>query len=95
MNHSAFADDIDLLENTRDSLQTIASRLNTVAKAASLKINKEKTKMPVFGAQQISAEVEIDNRRLENVSEFVYLGSLITWDNDCSAEIKRRIAKLL
>jgi len=31
--------------------------------------------------------------RVENVQEFVYLGSLITWDNDCSKEIKSRIGK--
>jgi len=35
----------------------------------------------------------INSTRIENVTEFVYLGSLLTWDNDCSKEIKRRIAR--
>jgi len=35
----------------------------------------------------------IDSTRIENVTEFVYLGSLLTWDNDCSKEIRRRIAQ--
>jgi len=35
----------------------------------------------------------INSTRIENVAEFVYLGSLLTWDNDCSKEIKRRIAR--
>ena len=32
-------------------------------------------------------------RHAENVEEFMYLGSLVTWDNDCSKDIKHRIAK--
>jgi hypothetical protein len=35
----------------------------------------------------------INNTRIKNVTEFVYLGSLLNWDNDCSKEIKRRIAR--
>jgi len=35
----------------------------------------------------------INSTRIENVTEFVCLGSLLTWDNDCSKEIKRRIAR--
>jgi len=31
--------------------------------------------------------------QIDNVNEFVYLGSLLTWDNDCSKEIKRRLDK--
>ncbi len=37
--------------------------------------------------------MEIRGRSIENVTEFVYLGSLLTWDNDCNKEIKRRIAR--
>jgi len=47
----------------------------------------------VFGQENIIEELMINSTRIENVTEFVYLGSLLTWDNDCSKEIKRRIAR--
>ena len=34
----------------------------------------------------------MQNEVIENVKKFVYLGSLLTWNNDCTKEIKRRIA---
>jgi len=53
------------------------------------------TKKPrlVFGQEAIEEELLIGNTRIENVTEFWYLGSLLTWDNDCNKEIKRRIAR--
>ena len=47
----------------------------------------------VFGQTNIIEELMIGSTRIDNVTEFVYLGSLLTWDNDCSKEIKRRIAR--
>ena len=38
-------------------------------------------------------EIKVQNEVIENVKKFVYLGSLLTWNNDCTKEIKRRIAK--
>ena len=46
----------------------------------------------VLGKKDIETEIKLNNETIENVSEFVYLGSLLTWDNDCTKEIKRRIA---
>jgi len=37
--------------------------------------------------------VELEGRDVNNVEEFVYLGSLVSWDNDCSKDIKHRIGK--
>ena len=39
--------------------------------------------------------MKVGNEDLENVTEFEYLGSLLSWDNDCGKEIKKRIAKAL
>jgi hypothetical protein len=49
----------------------------------------------VFGQQQIGQELETEEGKVENVNDFEYLGMgcLITWDNDCTVEIKRRIGK--
>jgi len=43
--------------------------------------------------QNIKEEFMINNTRIKNVTEVVFLGSLLTWDNDCSKEIKRRIVR--
>ncbi len=47
----------------------------------------------VFGQKDIEEEMEIRGRSIENVMELVYQGSLLTWENDCNKEIKRRIAR--
>ena len=67
--------------------------LNTAGKSARLLINRKKTKTMVFGQQQIGQELETEEGKVENVNDFEYLGCLITWDNDCTVEIKRRIGK--
>ena len=93
INNLKFADDIDLLEEDRDELQGNLERINEAGEAAGLQINIEKTMTMVFGQESIAEELEIGGRSIENVTEFVYLGSLLTCDNDCNKEIKRRIAR--
>ena len=93
INNLKFADDIDLLEEDRDELQGNLERINEAGEAARLQINIEKTMTMVFGQESIEEKLEIGGRSIENVTEFVYLGSLLTWDNDCNKEIRRRIAR--
>jgi hypothetical protein len=93
INNLKFADDIDLLEEDRDELQGNLERINEAGEAAGLQINIEKTMTMVFGQECIEEELEIGDRNIVNVTEFVYLGSLMTWDNDCNKEIRRRIAR--
>jgi len=47
----------------------------------------------LFGQEGIADELLIGNSRIENVTELVNLGSLLTWDNDCNKEIRRRITR--
>jgi len=49
----------------------------------------------VFGKESLANKVEIDGMQIDNITEFVYLGSPLTWDNDCSKEIKRRLNKAM
>ena len=55
---------------------------------ASLKLNIHKTKIMVFSS---ITSWQIDGETVERVADFIFLGSKITADGDCSHEIKRRL----
>ena len=55
---------------------------------AGLKLNIQKTKIMAFGPM---SSWEIDGEMVETVTDFIFLGSKITADGDCSHEIKRRL----
>ena len=55
---------------------------------AGLKLNIQKTKIMVFGP---ITSCQIDGETMETVADFIFLGSKITADGDCSHEIKRRL----
>ncbi len=93
INNLRFADDIDLIEEERDELQESVKILNEEGRRAGLRINLRKTKTMVFGSKEMKNTITIDGQLIENVESFVYLGSLITWDNNCSKDIRARIAK--
>ena len=38
----------------------------------------------VFGREEMANEIQVGDQKVENVKEFVYLGSLLTWNNDCT-----------
>lgn len=88
-----FADDIDLIEESCIELQKSLTTLEEDGRKAGLYINKAKTKTMVFGRENIEKELKVDGESIENVKSFNYLGSLLTYDNDCSKEITSRIAK--
>ena len=41
----------------------------------------------IFGKKTADTMAEVDREKIENVKEFIYLGSLLTWDNDCTMDI--------
>src|SRR5207244_3027436 len=93
INNLRFADDIDLVEKGCVALQNSVELLSEAGIEAGLKINIEKTKTMIFAKEDIEQQIEVGllNSRIENVKEFVYLGSVLTWDNDCSKDIRARI----
>lgn len=93
LNNLRFADDIDMMEESCEMLTASVHELDKAAKNAGLRINVGKTKSMVFGREDIENEITLGNEKIENVKEFVYLGSLLTWDNDCGKDIRARIAK--
>ena len=93
INNLRFADDIDLIDEEVSSLQQQIELTKTAAEQAGLILNTNKTKTMVFGDRNIETSIQVAGQTIENVEKFEYLGSLITWDNNCSDEIKRRIGK--
>jgi len=92
INNLRFADDIDVTEASSSSIQEAAQLLNKQGKQSGLVINKAKTQSMVFGNDNIDQPVKIDNYALKNVTRFMYLGSVFTYD-DCSHDLWIRIGK--
>jgi sorting nexin-29 len=92
-----FADDIDIIGIDRRAVEEAFVPLKKETARIGLTINSTKTKYMVAGRDKgrssgFGAEVVIDGDVFEVVEEFVYLGTLVTCDNDVSREVKRRIA---
>ena len=85
-----YADDIDPVSTSSEQLQQSLDEVTERANKAGLKVNVGKTKYMTFGEQHPPTPIKVEDKEVDTVEEFEYLGSLITWDNDCSKEIKRR-----
>ena len=93
VNNLRFANDIDLIDEDYKSLQEQLEKTRAAAEQSELFVNERKTKTIVFGYKKIEKEIQIEGKNIENIDKFEYIGSLITWDNNCSEEIRRRIGK--
>ena len=92
-----FADDIDIIGIGCRAVEEAYTSLKSETARIGLTINSTKTKYMVAGRDSgrssgVGAEVVFDGDVFEVVEEFVYLGTLVTCDNDVSREVKRRIA---
>jgi len=95
INNLRFADDIDIIAKDKSTLKRTVHTLHKEAMRYGLVMNTDKTKTMVFGDKQISSKICIDGIELENVKEFTYLESNMTYDLDCSKEIAVRMAKAM
>ena len=91
-----YADDMDIVGRTFEDVARRYTELKREADKVGLKVNVAKTKYLLAGGTEslrtrIGPSVTIDGDEFEVVEEFVYLGSLVTSDNNCSREIRRRI----
>jgi len=71
--------------------QANINTLNAAGEAAGLRINISKSKTLVFESETTEVKMKVGDKELE----LEYLGSLMSWDNHCGKEIRRRIAKAL
>ena len=82
-----YADDITLLAENPEELKSLLMKVKEESEKVGLKFNIKKTKIMASGP---ITSWEIDGETVETVSDFIFWGSKITADGDCSHEIKRR-----
>jgi len=87
INNLRYADDTTLMEESEE-LKSLLMKVKEESEKVGLKVNIQKTKIIVSGP--ITSQ-QIDGETVEIVIDFIFLGSKITADGDCSHEIKRRL----
>ena len=94
INNLRFADDIGLIEENRERLQESLTQLMEAGEKVGVEINISKTKTMVNGMKDAEEEQSsVKDKKIENITEFVCLGSLLTDNNAWSREVQRRIAR--
>jgi hypothetical protein len=87
-----YADVLLLLAKKETVLQGMIYTLTEIGRSYEMKMNVEETKVMRIPRQPSPVQVRIDQKQLENVEYFNYLGSMITNDARCACGIKSRIA---
>ena len=87
INHLRYADDTTLLAESEEELKSLLMKVKEESEKVGLKLNIQKTK--IMASSPITSW-EIDGETVETVSDFIFPGSKMTADGDCSHEIKRR-----
>ena len=87
INNLRYADDTTLMAESEE-LKSLLMKLKEESEKVGLKLNIQKTKIMASGP---ITSWEIDGQTVETVSDFIFLGSKITANGDCSHEIKRRL----
>ena len=86
INNFRYADDTTLMEEGKEELKTILMKVKEESEKAGLKFNIQKTK--IMASSPVTSW-QIDGETMATVRDFIFLGSKITTDGDCSHEIKR------
>ena len=81
-----YADDTTLMAESEEKLKSLLMKVKVESQKVGLKFNIQKTKIL---ASSPTTSWEIDGETVETVADFIFLGSKITEDGDCSHEIKR------
>ena len=77
-----------LMADSEEELKSLLMKKKEESEKVGLKLNIQKTKIMASGP---TSSWEIDGESVETVSDFIFWGSKITADGDCSHEIKRRL----
>ena len=87
-NDLRYPDDTTLMAESEEELKCLLMKVKEESEKVGLKLNIQKMKITASGA---ITSWQIDGETVETVSDFIFLGSKITTDGDCSHEIKRRL----
>ena len=88
INNLRYADDTTLMAGSEEEVKSLLMKVKVESEKVGLKLNIQKTKIMASGS---ITSWEIDGETVETVSAFIFGGSKITADGDCSHEIKRRL----
>ena len=88
INNLRYADDTTLMAESEEELKSLLMKVKEESEKVGLKLNTQKMKIMASGP---ITSWEIDGETVETVLDFIFLGSKITADSDCSYEIKRRL----
>ena len=88
INNLRYADDTTLMAESEEELKSLLMKVKVESEKVGLKLNIQKTK--IMASSPITPW-EIDGETVETVLDFIFLGSKITADGDCSHEIKRHL----
>ena len=88
INNFRYADDTTLMAESEEELKSLLMKVKEESEKVSLKFNIQKTKIMASGP---TTSWQIDGETVETVSDFLFLGSKITADGDCSHEIKKTL----
>ena len=86
INSLRYADDTTLMAESEEERKSLLMKVKEESEKVGLKLNIQKTKIMASGP---ITSWEIDGETVETVADFIFLGSKITADGDCSHEIKR------
>ena len=86
INNLGYADDTTLMAESKEELKSLLIKVKEESEKVGLKLNIQKTKIMASGP---IASWQIDGETVVTVANFIFLGSKITADGDCSHEIKR------
>ena len=88
INNLRYADDTTLMAESEEELKRLLMKVKVESEKVGLKLNIQKTKIMASGP---TTSWEIDGETVETVSDFIFLGSKITADGDCSHGIKKTL----
>ena len=88
INNLRYTDDTTLMAESEEELKSLLMKVKEESEKVGLKLNIQKTKIMASGS---ITWWQIGGETVETVGDFIFLGSKITADGDCSHEIKRRL----
>ena len=85
INNLRYAEDTTLMTKSEEELKSVLMKVKEESEKLGLKLNIQKTKIRASGP---ITSWQVDGETVETVADFIFLGSKITADGDCSHEIK-------